>query len=815
MASAAAWMLLSAALPACAVEVMQVFRTERFTRGNVNLRKIQEIDDAAWIWIDGGKWTAKERPMARFRRDFTGCGDTLRIDVSGDARFVLLLDGKVIARGPHKGFVEHWYYQTYDITGLGTEPHRMEAVVFDLGSAGPFSIPTSGKCGFALKASGKYDTMLTTGKADWLASEVRGLEFGGITDPETMTGFENVVHGTGFLDQECRNWRKCAVVGAPVKDDEYGVSRKLWALFPTERFDQISVLKSPGAVKASQFAYDETNICYTAADGKREWTAKFDAMVRGGAPVTVPPKTKIRFLWDMGDYYCGYPVLRTCGGKGARIRWAWAESLYNAEIVGDIHANRGNRNEFVGKVNRRSMYDTFLCDGRSGATFTTPWWKSGRWIELSVETAGEPVTLEKMTIEESRYPMECEAKFECDDPSIPAILDMCVRGMQNCLHETFMDCPYFEQQMYPGDTRVEMLVLRTMFSDPRPIRHGIGIFDYARRNNGLVPMNFPCRSVQDSSTYSMCWVMMLGDYALWNGPDEFLRARIPGMRQTLSAIGMYRDGDGLLADLPGWSFLDWVPEWDMYGNAPDGRRGKSALNNLLYVAALKSAAAAERSLGDLDMAECWSCRAERLAKAVVARFWSEERGMLADTSAKDRFSEHAQCIALLNGVLPADKADRAFKGLIGAKDLARTTVYFSHYLFETFLKFGRADLVLKRFDLWRGFVADGMKTPIEAPGWRGRSECHAWGTHPMYHLLTGVAGIKPAADGFSRVRIAPDSGGLEFIRAQCPTPKGAVEVDLRFGAGEVSGTATLPEGLTGEFVWKGKTTKLEEGVNKL
>ena len=215
------------------------------------------------------------------------------------------------------------------------------------------------------------------------------------------------------------------------------------------------------------------------------------------------------------------------------------------------------------------------------------------------------------------------------------------------------------------------------------------------------------------------------------------------------------------------------------------------------------------------MAECWSCRAERLAKAVVARFWSEERGMLADTSAKDRFSEHAQCIALLNGVLPADKADRAFKGLIGAKDLARTTVYFSHYLFETFLKFGRADLVLKRFDLWRGFVADGMKTPIEAPGWRGRSECHAWGTHPMYHLLTGVAGIKPAADGFSRVRIAPDPGGLEFIRAQCPTPKGAVEVDLRFGAGEVSGTATLPEGLTGEFVWKGKTTKLEEGVNKL
>ena len=85
----------------------------------------------------------------------------------------------------------------------------------------------------------------------------------------------------------------------------------------------------------------------------------------------------------------------------------------------------------------------------------------------------------------------------------------------------------------------------------------------------------------------------------------------------------------------------------------------------------------------------------------------------------------------------------------------------------------------------------------------------------MYHLLTGVAGIKPAADGYSRVRIAPDPVGLGFIRAQCPSPKGAVQGDVGFDAGTVSGTVVLPDGLTGEFVWKGDTTKLEEGVNRL
>ena len=79
-------------------------------------------------------------------------------------------------------------------------------------------------------------------------------------------------------------------------------------------------------------------------------------------------------------------------------------------------------------------------------------------------------------------------------------------------------------------------------------------------------------------------------------------------------------------------------------------------------------------------------------------------------------------------------------------------MYFSHYLFEAYFRHGRGDLFLKKLDLWRGFVRDGLKTPLEAPGVRGRSDCHAWGSHPLYHLLTGVAGIRPVADGFSAAR---------------------------------------------------------------
>ncbi|MBR0506575.1 MAG: hypothetical protein IJJ84_14335, partial [Kiritimatiellae bacterium] len=56
-----------------AVEVRQVFREERFTRGNVNLRPLQAADAADWIWIADGGPAKDEMDAVRFACDFA-CG---------------------------------------------------------------------------------------------------------------------------------------------------------------------------------------------------------------------------------------------------------------------------------------------------------------------------------------------------------------------------------------------------------------------------------------------------------------------------------------------------------------------------------------------------------------------------------------------------------------------------------------------------------------------------------------------------------------------------------------------------------------------
>ncbi|MBR4652920.1 MAG: hypothetical protein IKO72_06120 [Kiritimatiellae bacterium] len=800
------------ALAVQAFEVRQVFREERFTRGNVNLRQLQPADDADWIWIEGAGPAKGEMDAVRFSRSFVAQAEPLVLDVSGDERFVLFLDGREIARGPHKGDVHHWYYQTYEIASLTPGRHRLDAIVYRMEGRRPTGVLTYGRGGFLLKAGGAYDRLLTTGRVQWDAVRIAGTRMCGYGDSESFGGSgECVVEGTGFLDPAAVTGVPCTtkVVRAKVRDHEGGVSRPGWALFPTERPDQMAVTRHPGKFKAGQPLYRaDTNIYYVAADAAFPLVADMNALLNG-KPVTIPAGTSARLVWDLGDYYCAYPVLEAAGGKGAEVRWGWAESLY------DRSHQRADRDAFDQKRCAHALRDTFRTDGRAAAHFTSPWWRCGRWCEFEVKTAEEPLTLTRLAFTEVRYPLAVKASFDCDDASIADVWRICLRGLENCMHETYMDCPYFEQQMYPGDTRVVMLIVDALSGDSRLTRFGAGLFDYARRDNGLVPMNYPCRTVQDSSTYSLCWAMMLGDYALWQGRDGWLKARLPGMRHTLHLILNYVNDEGLLVDLPGWSFQDWVLGWSWHGTAPDGVHGLSSVNNLLAVYALDCAAHAEDAAGDPLMAAYWRTKKKALADATLRKFWCERRGLVADTVRQDCFSEHAQCLALLSDILPPERERRVLDGLLSDADLARTTVYFSHYLFDVYVKYGRTDLFLKRLDLWRGYVKDGLRTPLEAPGLRARSDCHAWGSHPIYHLLTGVAGIRPAADGFSAVSIAPQPGGLKWFKAAMPTPRGQVSLDLRFDGGRVAGTVSLPAGLPGRFAWKGAVQSLQAGVNKV
>jgi len=176
--------------------------------------------------------------------------------------------------------------------------------------------------------------------------------------------------------------------------------------------------------------------------------------------------------------------------------------------------------------------------------------------------------------------------------------------------------------------------------------------------------------------------------------------------------------------------------------------------------------------------------------------------MFAETPGGSIFSEHSQCLAILSGLFPG-RESRCFETLISADDLLRTTVYFSYYLLEAFAKMGRGDLILKQFDFWKDMVSLGFKTPVETPE-PSRSDCHAWGSHPLFHMHASLAGIRPAEPGFSEVRIVPQPGELNRLESCIPHPAGKVLLKMERKAEKWSISVKLPEGVPGVLCWQGR-----------
>ncbi len=432
---------------------------------------------------------------------------------------------------------------------------------------------------------------------------------------------------------------------------------------------------------------------------------------------------------------------------------------------------------------------------------------------IAIRNGDTPLVLEDLALEETRYPLENESTFGVDDPGLQRVISLCVRGMQMCSHETVMDCPYYEQLMYVGDARLELLVGYVMSADPRLARRVIELFDYSRRNWGVVNERYPSRWPQLCTTFSLIWVLMLHDFLSWRDDVGFVKRRLVGLRSTLEFFEPLKNADGLLEALPGWSFVDWVPEWDT-GVPPSGTNGVCSIINLFYALALQRAADIENECGMTQMAERYRAAGDAVLQAVRGVFWDEARGLIADDPAHGHFSEHAQCLGLLAGALSDQRADRLFENLITARGLSRATIYFSFYLMETLRQFGRGDLLLAKLDFWRALVQQGLRTPVETPE-PTRSDCHAWGCHPLFHLHASLAGIRPSAPGFRTVMVSPLEGGLPRLASCVPHPRGRIEMDLAFRDQRCKGIVVLPDGTPGTLVWRSRSLALSPGRNEV
>ena len=197
-----------------------------------------------------------------------------------------------------------------------------------------------------------------------------------------------------------------------------------------------------------------------------------------------------------------------------------------------------------------------------------------------------------------------------------------------------------------------------------------------------------------------------------------------------------------------------------------------------------------------------------------------EKGLLADNPDRKIFSQQTNILGVLYDVIPKDQQAAVLHKLIDIQPgttpdgVMSASYYFRFYLARALEHAGLGEEYLHALDPWKKLLPMHFSTWPETPE-PTRSDSHAWTAHPIYDLLSIVAGIEPSSPGFATVRIAPHLGGLPSLKAAFPHPQGEIAVNYERTGSTLKATVTLPGTLTGTFAYGGKEWPLKAGENRI
>lgn len=791
-------------------ECLKIFLILYLTFLSVTLRSqtaslLSKPWDAWWIAVPGQP--LHDYGVYQFRKTFTLAAKpaSFLVRVSADNRYKLFVNGQFVSLGPARGDVFHWNFEMVDLaTYLQSGKNVIAAVVWNYGEYRP-EAQISYQTGFILQGDGENEKVVNTNRT-W---KCRRDSSYAAKEPVLIYSY---------------------YVAGPGENINYNLALKEW------KNDSFSDTSWPSATQITQglpkgvFGYGlgwmlvPRTIPQMELKPQRLQSVRKVANIQlpGGFPeqkqsFTVPANTSISILLDQGFLTDAYPVIQFSKGRNAAITLSYAEGLYveepNVQNWRTFH-QKGNRNDIEGK-RFIGVKDSLIADGSDLQEFTSLWWRTFRYVQMQVRTKDEPLVINDFYGMFTGYPFSMNAQFDAGNDTLNKILEIGWRTARSCAMETYMDCPYYEQLQYVGDTRIQCLVSLYNSGDDRLMRNAITLLDDSRMAEGATLSRYPTANAQEIPPFSLWWIGMLHDYWMYRNDPEFVKGKLPGMRQVLWFFSKYQQGDGSLKNLPYWNFTDWCGTngWKD-GMAPFGKDGSSAALDLQLLWAYQLAAELEKNLGMKEYAHQYETAATQLKATIRKRYWDGSRMLFADTPDKDVFSQHTNSLAILTGVATGTEANALGKKILRDTLLTQATIYFKFYVYQALTKAGLGDGYLNWLDVWKQNIVMGMTTWAEISDINNtRSDCHAWGASPNIELYRIVLGIDTDSPGFKKVKIIPHLGALTRASGTIPHPAGNISAIYEKRNNNWKISITLPAGISGYLSWNQKRYALKPGEN--
>lgn len=607
-----------------------------------------------------------------FRNCFTtGQGATLRFLYSADERAAFFLDGEKIADGPERGTPQRWFYQSVEIP-LPPGEHVLTARLFAFGE----SLTAFGQLSIR---PGLWVEDCSGLLGEWEYQDCMGCSF-----VSAKTDWGSYAH---LLTDEDFNWE--ALDGRGGK----------WRI--PARFEDTRVLQ-PG----------------TLPPMRRE-------------EITAYRRENNYFFFN--EYVCVYGDYVFSGTGEVRLRWVepgcevgqFNEAFRKGFKPGDPYpyfSGPGDRFRLTGNTIRFQDY----------------WWHAGRTLEM---TFFGDVRLESVHFYQTGYPWKLKRPLPVfEDRRMNRLLEHSWNTLQACSFETLMDCPYYEQLQYISDSRFDLLALYEHCDDLRLAEKSLRQFAEGQYSSGMLSCRYPTKGHAQYHaepgefyrihipSFTAFYIQMLHDFAKLHRNDALVVELLPTVRRAADYLASTIGEDGLL-HTPGWNFIDWLDNWEA-GIPPECRFGEGCTLNMIYLLSLRQLVDLEQNFGVAQYADVYEKQAVCLEKTIRSQYYLADRNCYAENKSGNYVSEHAQVFALLalndRSVIPALRSGK----------LDECGIAFSFYYLEACRIHGLDDLFARRRERYYETAEyPGLRTMPELfpNGWWLRSDCHAWGSHFLYH----------------------------------------------------------------------------------
>ncbi|MBP3496009.1 MAG: alpha-L-rhamnosidase N-terminal domain-containing protein [Clostridia bacterium] len=695
------------------------------------------MKDCNWITKNGAG--AHDMQIYYFKKSFDlKVVKAATIEISAQARYKLYINGQRIGVGPCKGSREKTFFDTYDITNVLTVgENEIFVEVLQLYSTDVEGKPTP------------IEGVLRKG-ALMLACELKCGDVTIVAD-ESWQCAKN----EGIV-QEPKCWSCYSASTREVVD-----SKKAKAL----EYESAVKLCGVSNGEADHFWWGGTNMAF---------------LYKRPIP-NLSLKDKTEIIKFDGEYFeadyltFGFPRFKI-SGKGT-------VKLYYFECFGSDDGKTNNDRCDRSYGIYKEMVDTVTVDNDE-YIFEPFWFRCFRFIKVE-KTGDVSVIMDSFT--EVNYPMDVREDYDFGKKDDNALWGISVRTLQRCMHESYEDCPYYEQLQYAMDTSLQMLFNYQLTDDDLLARKAMDDFAQAQLANGLMPSRTPSVGEQHIPSFQFYFIFMVYAHYVRFGDVSLVRKHLRAMDGVIEWFREHLSDEGLVGQSKYWNFIDWAKPWvydqkrGCEGGVPLGvNEGYIGIYNPMMAYFLQCAAKLNMICGRGDVANEYLDVANMLKKNTIKYFWDEKRGLFADDVNHIYYSQHMQTWCVLSGVASGRKARRIMKNSLALE--AKSTYAFAYFFFRALESCGLYDKTKEMMDSYRGLLKLNCTTVPETPEY-SRSDCHAWGAIAIYEFSATVLGVRTENVGEKSVSIKPYIKGRNSAKGTVSTIGGNVRVEWKKSRG--------------------------------